>query len=160
MTGYHPRDIRDAVRAALGNMPVVVVTGMRQTGKTTFLCSQPGLDLGERIYVSLDDFAQLEAAKSDPDGFVNRGQPLTIDEAHKCPEIFSAIKRAVDKKRIAGQFLLSGSANFIILKNIAESLAGRRDSSSLASGIGAAKTARHAEDGGGGKSIRRPTYSP
>jgi predicted AAA+ superfamily ATPase len=123
MTDYHPRDISDAVSAALENMPVVVVTGMRQTGKTTFLCSQLGL--GDRIYVSFDDFAQLEAAKSDPDGFVNRSQPLTIDEAHKCPEIFSAIKRAVDKKRIAGQFLLSGSANFIILKNIAESLAGR-----------------------------------
>lgn len=123
MTVYHPRDISDAVSAALENMPVVVVTGMRQTGKTTFLCSQLGL--GDRIYVSFDDFAQLEAAKSDPDGFVNRSQPLTIDEAHKCPEIFSAIKRAVDKKRIAGQFLLSGSANFIILKNIAESLAGR-----------------------------------
>jgi len=96
---------------------------MRQTGKTTFLCYQPGL--GDRDYVSFDDFAQLEAAKSDPDGFIDRGRPLTIDEAHKCPEVFEAIKRAVDKKRIPGQFLLSGSANFSILKNITESLAGR-----------------------------------
>ena len=123
MTVYHSRDITDAVKTALENMPVVVVTGMRQTGKTTLLCSQP--DFGDRIYVSFDDFAQLEAAKSDPDGFVNRNRPLTIDEAHKCPEIFSAIKRVVDKKRIPGQFLLSGSANFTVLKNIAESLAGR-----------------------------------
>ena len=123
MTKYYPRDITDAVRIALENMPVVVVTGMRQTGKTTFLCSQP--EIGNRTYVSFDDFAQLEAAKSDPDGFISREKPLTIDEAHKCPEIFGAIKRAVDKQRIPGQFLLSGSANFSILKNITESLAGR-----------------------------------
>jgi predicted AAA+ superfamily ATPase len=50
---------------------------------------------------------------------------MTIDEAHKCPDLFTAIKRAVDKKRRPGQFLLSGSANFSILKNITESLAGR-----------------------------------
>ncbi len=123
MTEYYPRDIADAVCMALENMPAVVVTGMRQTGKTTFLCSQP--EIGNRTYVSFDDFAQLEAAKSDPDGFINREKPLTIDEAHKCPEIFGAIKRAVDKKRIPGQFLLSGSANFSILKSITESLAGR-----------------------------------
>ena len=123
MTDYHQRDITDAVSTALENMPVVVVTGMRQTGKTTFLCSQP--DLSDRSYVSFDDFAQLESAKSDPDGFIRRDQPLTIDEAHKCPEIFGAIKRAVDKRRIPGQFLLSGSANFSVLKNITESLAGR-----------------------------------
>jgi predicted AAA+ superfamily ATPase len=123
MTKYYPRDITDAVSIALENMPVVVLTGMRQTGKTTFLCSQP--EIGNRIYVSFDDFAQLEAAKSDPDGFISREKPLTIDEAHKCPGIFGAIKRAVDKRRISGQFLLSGSANFSILKGITESLAGR-----------------------------------
>ena len=123
MTEYYPRDIADAVRAALENMPVVVVTGMRQTGKTTFLRSQP--DLKDRVYVSFDDFSQLEAAKGDPDEFVNCGKPITIDEAQKCPEIFAAIKRAVDKERIPGQFLLSGSANFSILKSITESLAGR-----------------------------------
>ena len=123
MTEYHSRDIADAVNTALDNMPVVVLTGMRQTGKTTFLCSQS--DLADRVYVSFDDFAQLEAAKSDPDGFVNRSQFLTIDEAHKCPEIFVAIKKAVDRKRIPGQFLISGSSNFSILKSITESLAGR-----------------------------------
>jgi len=123
MTEYYPRDIADAVGTALENLPVVVVTGMRQTGKTTFLCSQS--ELGDRNYVNFDDFAQLESAKSDPDGFIRREQPLTIDEAHKCPEIFTAIKRAVDKQRIPGQFLLSGSANFSVLKNITESLAGR-----------------------------------
>ena len=123
MTEYYTRDIADAVRKALQNMPVVVVTGMRQTGKTTFLRSEP--DLHDRNYVTFDDFSQLEAAKRDPDGFVSRGKPITIDEAQKCPEIFGAIKRVVDKERISGHFLLSGSANFSILKSITESLAGR-----------------------------------
>ncbi len=123
MTEYFPRDIADAVRAALENMPVVVVSGMRQTGKTTFLRSE--LELKDRIYVTFDDFSQLESAKRDPDGFVNQDKPITIDEAQKCPEIFGAIKRAVDKERIPGHFLLSGLANFSILKDITESLAGR-----------------------------------
>jgi predicted AAA+ superfamily ATPase len=91
MTEYYPRDIADTVGSALKNMPIVVVTGMRQTGKTTFLRSQP--DLKDRIYVSFDDFSQLEAAKGDPDGFVNRGKPITIDYAQKCHEIFAAVKR-------------------------------------------------------------------
>jgi len=123
MPDYHARDISAEVARALKSMPVTVVTGMRQTGKTTFLRSEPSLS--DRTYISFDDFAQLEAAKSDPDGFLGQGSPMTIDEAQKCPEIFGAIKRAVDKKRISGRFLLSGSANFTILKNITESLAGR-----------------------------------
>ena len=112
MPEYYARDISAEVTRTLKSMPVVVVTGMRQQGKTTFLRSEPGLS--GRTYVSFDDFAQLEAAKSDPDEFVSRNSPMTIDEAQKCPEIFGAIKRAVDKRRIPGQFLLSGSANFSI----------------------------------------------
>jgi len=123
MTTYFERDLGPAVMEALREMPVVVITGMRQTGKTTFLQKQHGLQ--RRHYISFDDFAQLEAAKSDPDGFVSSGDPFTIDEAHRCPEIFTAIKNAVDKKRSPGRFLLSGSANFSLLKRVAESLAGR-----------------------------------
>lgn len=120
---YLERDIAVAITEALREMPVVVVTGMRQTGKSTFLQNQP--ELKGRRYVTFDDFAQIEAAKADPDGFVNTDEPLTIDEAHKCPEILIAIKKSVDKKRRPGQFLLSGSANFPLLKGISESLAGR-----------------------------------
>jgi predicted AAA+ superfamily ATPase len=123
MTDYFERDIALKVLEALKDIPVVVITGMRQTGKTTFLQKQPGLH--QRRYVTFDDFSQLEAAKLDPDRFVSSYEPLTIDEAHKCPEILTAIKKAVDKKRIPGQFLLSGSANFAVLKGISESLAGR-----------------------------------
>jgi len=123
MTDYFNRDLSSPVLEAVGEMPVVVITGLRQTGKTTFLQRQPGF--GQRRYVTFDDFAQLEAAKSDPDGFVSDEEPLTIDEAHKCPEIFTAIKKSVDKKREPGKFLLSGSANLGLLKGISESLAGR-----------------------------------
>lgn len=117
------RDITSTILKALKEMPVVVVTGMRQTGKSTFLQSQP--KLAQRRYVTFDDFSQLEAAKLDPQGFVDTDEPLTIDEAHKCPEVLVAIKRMVDKRRMPGQFLISGSANFALLKGISESLAGR-----------------------------------
>lgn len=123
MTPYFKRDIAKIVLEALKDMPVVVVTGMRQTGKSTFLQMQP--ELKRRRYISFDDFAQIEAAKLDPDGFVDTEEPLTIDEAQKCPEIFTAIKKAVDRKRTPGRFLLSGSTNFALLKSLSESLAGR-----------------------------------
>ena len=123
MTEYYERDIASAVSAALHDMPVTVITGMRQTGKSTFLQNNRGLK--NRRYVSLDDFAQLEAAKSDPDGFVRSDEPMTIDEVQKCPELLTSIKRFADKKRRPGQFLLSGSANLSMLKGVSESLAGR-----------------------------------
>ena len=108
---------------SLADMPVVALTGMRQTGKSTFLRQQA--ELQGRRYVTLDDFAQLAAAKEDPDRFVDTDEPLTIDEAQRCPELFVAMKRAVDRNRVPGRFLISGSANFLLMKNISESLAGR-----------------------------------
>jgi hypothetical protein len=123
MTAYFERDLASTVLRALKNMPVVAITGLRQTGKTTFLQHQFSSEA--RRFISFDDFAQLSAAKSDPDRFVDSDEPLTIDEAHKCPEIFTAIKRIVDRRRKPGQFLLSGSANFTLLRGITESLAGR-----------------------------------
>jgi len=123
MTTYYERDLASTVLRALKNMPVVAITGLRQTGKTTFLRHQ--FPSESRRFISFDDFAQLSAAKSDPDRFVDTDEPLTIDEAHKCPEIFTAIKRIVDRRRKPGQFLLSGSANFTLLRGITESLAGR-----------------------------------
>jgi predicted AAA+ superfamily ATPase len=123
MTTYFERELAPTVLKALKNMPVVAITGLRQTGKTTFLQHQ--FPPEARRFISFDDFTQLSAAKSDPDRFVNSDEPLTIDEAHKCPEIFTAIKRMVDRKRKPGQFLLSGSANFTLLRGITESLAGR-----------------------------------
>jgi len=120
---YLPRDITNQVLSAIADMPVVAITGMRQTGKSTFLQEQA--ELQGRKYINLDDFAQLAAAKENPDRFVDTEEQLTIDEVQRCPELFIAIKRAVDRKRIPGQFILSGSANFLLMKNISDSLAGR-----------------------------------
>lgn len=123
MTDYKNREIGRTLQNALLDMPVVVLTGMRQVGKSTILQQDPALR--NRRYVTLDDFAQLEMAKRNPELFLEGEDPLTIDEAQRCPELLVAIKRMVDKKRIPGRFLLSGSANFSLLKSVTESLAGR-----------------------------------
>lgn len=120
---YVPRSLGPFAREALGSMPVVVVTGLRQSGKSTFLRNEPGL--AHRKYKSLDDLDQLAAARTDPGAFVRSDEPLTIDEAQRCPEILLAIKREVDRDRRPGRFLLSGSANFMLLHTVGESLAGR-----------------------------------
>ncbi|HXN54633.1 MAG TPA: AAA family ATPase, partial [Myxococcales bacterium] len=96
---------------------------MRQTGKSTLLTSTK--DLSGRRYATLDDFAQLEAARADPEGFLAGDEPLTIDEVQRAPELLVAVKRAVDRDRRPGRFLLSGSANLSLLKGVSESLAGR-----------------------------------
>ena len=123
MTAYKPREIVHPLAEALADMPVVVLSGMRQSGKSTLLLRQP--ELKHRRYVSFDDYNTLAAAQRNPEEFLNNPEPLTIDEAQRFPELMAFIKQSVDKKRIPGRFLLSGSANFLLLKTIAESLAGR-----------------------------------
>ena len=123
MTPYHPREIAPLLQAALKDMPVVVLTGMRQAGKSTLLRHEPWLK--RRRYLSLDDFALVEAAERDPEALVAGEEPVTIDEAQRTPQLLSVIKRAVDRRRRPGQFLLSGSANFALLRQVSESLAGR-----------------------------------
>src|SRR3989442_7891882 len=93
MTQLLVRDLIPALLAALGDLPVVVLTGMRQTGKSTLLTSTKGLS--GRRYATLDDFAQLEAARADPEGFLAGDEPLTIDEVQRAPELLVAVKRAV-----------------------------------------------------------------
>jgi predicted AAA+ superfamily ATPase len=123
MTALIARDLIRALQAALGDLPVVVLTGMRQTGKSTLLTSTASFS--RRRYTTLDDFAQLAAAHADPEGFLAGDEPLTIDEVQRAPELLVAVKRAVDRDRRPGRFLLSGSANLSLLKGVSESLAGR-----------------------------------
>ncbi len=123
MTAALARDLVPSIVAALDDMPVVVLTGMRQTGKSTLLTTSAGLS--ERRYITLDDFAQLTAARDDPETFLAGDEPITIDEVQRAPELLVAVKRAVDRDRRAGRFLLSGSANLSLLKGVSESLAGR-----------------------------------
>ena len=123
MTSYKPREITKTLVESLENMPVVVLSGMRQTGKSTLLLNQP--QLKKRRYISFDDFNTLEAARRNPEELLSGKEPITIDEAQKHPEILNVIKKEVDKNRKPGRFLLSGSANFLLLKKVSESLAGR-----------------------------------
>lgn len=120
---YHPRELSRLVRDALDSLPVVVVTGLRQAGKTTFLQNDDALR--GRRYLTLDDFSTLEAARREPEALVAGKEAVTIDEVQRCPELLPAIKRAVDRARSPGRFLLSGSANLALLKGVSESLAGR-----------------------------------
>lgn len=125
MTAYRPRELAPAIVDALADMPVVVVTGMRQVGKSTLLQAEPGLK--KRRYITLDDFPELEAARGSPEALLGAegDAPVTVDEAQRAPELLAVIKRGVDRRRKPGQFLLSGSANFALLKDVSETLAGR-----------------------------------
>ncbi len=123
MTAYRSREIVPLLKTALRQMPVVVLTGMRQSGKSTLLQRDPSVR--QRRYVSLDDFATLAQAGQDPESLLAGSQPLTVDEAQRAPQLLLAVKRLVDARRRPGQFLLSGSANFALLRQVSESLAGR-----------------------------------
>lgn len=115
-----PRALAPRLTEHLRAVPVVVLTGARQTGKSTLVQMLPG-----RRYVTLDDFDALEAADRDPDALLGGSQPVTIDEIQRAPRLLLAIKRAVDRSRTPGRFLLTGSANLLLMKQVSESLAGR-----------------------------------
>lgn len=107
-------------------MPVVILTGPRQSGKSTLAQNQ--VDNGRRRYRSLDDFSERAAAQENPAGFVHTDQPLTIDEVQRAPDLLLAIKREIDRqrtRRVPGRYLLTGSANLLLLRTVADSLSGR-----------------------------------
>jgi predicted AAA+ superfamily ATPase len=120
---YLPRTLESfAVRAAR-QFPVLLITGARQVGKTTFLRH---LSEAERTYVTLDDPLVLDLAKRDPALFLQRFRPpLLIDEIQYAPELLPHIKMAVDNDRRPNQFWLTGSQQFHLMQGVSESLAGR-----------------------------------
>lgn len=114
------RWLQPQLELALKALPVVILTGARQTGKSTLAQNlQPN-----RRYISLDDLDLLHQAQVDPDSLLVN-PPLTIDEVQRAPELLMAIKRYVDKKRTVGDFLLTGSAQFSLMRGVVDSLAGR-----------------------------------
>jgi predicted AAA+ superfamily ATPase len=120
------RNIESKLRAALADTPVVLLNGARQTGKST-LARSVATPRGAG-YVTLDDATALAAAGKDPHGFI-AGLPqwVVIDEVQKAPGLFPAIKMTVDEDRRPGRFLLTGSANLMLLPRVSESLAGRME---------------------------------
>src|SRR5262249_7103897 len=107
--------------------PAVLVHGPRQCGKTT-LARTVG-DAADFSYLSFDDDVLRASAQTDPMGFVADlpGQAI-LDEIQRVPELFTALKAAIDRDRRPGRFILTGSANVLLLPKLADSLAGRMES--------------------------------
>jgi predicted AAA+ superfamily ATPase len=123
-TPIYYRFSEQTLREALSDTPVVLIHGSRQCGKTT-LAQATGHSLGYH-YITFDDTNQLNAAKADPVSFVLSLPELTIlDEIQRIPELFTAIKASVDTHRSPGRFILTGSANVLLLPKLSDSLAGR-----------------------------------
>lgn len=121
--GYHPRALAAPVEVALQAHPVVVLSGARQTGKTTLTQHLPSAPT--RLFQTLDDLDVLELARKRPYDLLARGPRLTLDEVQRVPELLLAIKQVVDQQRQRGQFLLTGSANLLLMRQVADSLTGR-----------------------------------
>jgi predicted AAA+ superfamily ATPase len=122
---YVPRALASTLERALAQFPAVLVTGPRQSGKTTFLLNEFGEDAR---YLSLDDPLQRSFAAADPNGFLDRGQGarVILDEIQYAPELLPYLKVRIDRDRARfGRWLLTGSQQFQLMANVSESLAGR-----------------------------------
>ncbi len=123
-TPIYPRFVEPPLIEALADTPVVLIHGPRQCGKTT-LAQMVGEKEGY-TYLSFDNDVTLAAATADPVGFVADLPERTIlDEVQRAPGIFTALKSVVDRQRTPGRFLLTGSANGLLVPKLADSLAGR-----------------------------------
>jgi predicted AAA+ superfamily ATPase len=120
---YLARSITKRLNLLAGTFPVVVITGARQVGKSTLLLETWG---NKADIVVFDPVIDVENARQDPKLFLdNRPPPLVLDEIQYAPELVASIKRRIDRDRSPGQYILTGSQQWGVLKSMAESLAGR-----------------------------------
>ena len=124
-SGYLPRAASKALHELLRVLPVAVITGARQTGKSRLLVSDPAV--ADHLLVTLDDPIVHAEALKDIGAFVRRAPKMIIDEVQRIPEILIAVKAVVDAEyqQTRGRFVLTGSANLLMMKTVSESLAGR-----------------------------------
>ena len=116
------RDIEEFVKYSAKYFPVITVTGPRQSGKSTLVRAL----FADKPYVSLEDLDMREFATNDPRGFLKEyDKGAVIDEAQHCPDLFSYIQTKTDNDKIPGQYILTGSQNFLLMESISQSLAGR-----------------------------------
>ena len=118
-----PRLQTSLLAGRLRDHPVVVLHGARQTGKTT-LAQLPSVGR-DRSYLTFDDFGVMDLAQRDPPALFIGRERITLDEVQRRPDILLTIKIDVDRNRVPGRFLLTGSANLLLMKKVSESLAGR-----------------------------------
>ncbi len=118
----YPRHVVDALKKRLDAMPAVVVTGARQTGKSTLVRE---LTPGKRAYFSLDDLDMMDLARRNPEALIGGALNVTLDEVQRVPDLLLTLKRSIDADRRSGRFLLTGSANLLLMQGVSESLAGR-----------------------------------
>ncbi len=116
------RQITELLLKTSDAFPITVLTGPRQSGKTTLL----RLIFPDLMYVSLESPDELMLAKADPRGFLkSASRGMIIDEAQNYPELFSYLQEMVDLKQLSGKIILSGSQNFLLAEKISQTLAGR-----------------------------------
>lgn len=121
------RHITPALLAAVADTPIVLLIGARQTGKST-LVQELAASVHPAQYLTFDDVGVLAAAHADPAGFLaGLNGPVVLDEVQRVPELFIALKASVDRDRRPGRFLLTGSANVLLLPHLAELLVGRME---------------------------------
>jgi predicted AAA+ superfamily ATPase len=119
------RYLEGAILESLRHFPAVLLTGARQVGKST-LAQSLIASTWKASYFTLDDRTTLDAALRDPDGLIGgMPTPAVIDEVQKAPDLMRAIKKEVDRNRLPGRYLLTGSANVLALAKVSETLAGR-----------------------------------
>ena len=120
----YPRYALPRLTEALADSPVVLIHGPRQCGKTTLAQTQGRHS--KYAYLSFDDDVVRGAAQTDPAGFMsNLPRRVILDEVQRVPALFAALKIAVDRERVPGRFILTGSANVLLVPKLADSLAGR-----------------------------------
>jgi len=120
------RDVEPRLIEALEDSPAVLIHGPRQCGKTT-LAQVVGKRMGY-AYFTFDEDLVIRAAQADPVGFVaDLPERAILDEVQRVPSLFTAIKAAIDRKRVPGRFILTGSANVLLVPKLADSLAGRME---------------------------------
>ncbi|MBI4670748.1 MAG: ATP-binding protein [Chloroflexi bacterium] len=120
---YYPRWLTSQLQAAVSQHPVVVLTGARQVGKSTLLRNAAPFAVWN--YYTLDDYDVLHQVQRDPKALWAGASNIVLDEVQKAPQLLSAIKLAVDQAKGRLRFVLSGSANLLLMQHVSESLAGR-----------------------------------
>jgi predicted AAA+ superfamily ATPase len=120
---YLSRWITPLLRQTLEDFPVLVLTGARQVGKSTLLLNE--LPFKNFRYLTMDDYDVLRQANEHPEALWAGADGVILDEVQKVPALLSAIKRVVDQYPGQTKFILSGSANLMLMKHVSESLAGR-----------------------------------